>query len=155
MFDYIDENIEKIKNPYYVNIIIPEAYDGRGKALWARINDGELIQLTKSQGVMTFPWEPIYWLEKEKLGKNYFKNFGVINNQISINKKHLTKLGYVDANKMRISTYAYFDDGEIVLLCQPLRKYFFQKLKPEIEQKFGMEFKDIVQEMKQKNEIKK
>ena len=155
MFDYIDENIEKIKNPHNVNTIMAETLDGRGTALWARINGGELVQITKSQGVMTFPWEPIYWLAKGKLGKNYFKNFGIINNKISINKWHLIKLGYVDANKMRISTYAYFDDGQIVLLCQPLRKYFFQTLKPEIEQKFGMEFKDIVQEMKQKNEIKK
>lgn len=153
MFDYIEENLEKIKNPNDVNIIKPASQDRKGTALWARLNNGDAIQLTEPKGVMTFPFEPIYWLAREEFGRFYFQNFGTIDNQISINKTHLVRLGYVDTKTKRISTCAYFDDGRIVSLYQPLRKYFFKKFKPEIEQKFGMQFEDITEEVKQQNEL--
>lgn len=152
MFNYIDENIEKIKNPDDVNIIKPAPAD-RGTALWARLNNGDAIQLTEPKGVMTFPFEPIFWIGTNLLGKFYFTNFATIDNRVSINKKHLTRLGYIDTNEKRISTYAYFDDGRIIRLYKPLRKYFFKKLKPEMEQKFGMQFEDITEEVKQQNEL--
>lgn len=151
MFDYIEENLEKIKNPGDVNIIKPASLESKGTALWARLNNGEAVQLTEPKGVMTFPFEPIYWLAREQFGKFYFQTFGTIDNRISINKKHLIRLGYVDLNEKRISTYAYFDDGRIILLCNPLRKYFFKEFKPEMEQKFRMEFEDITEQVKQEN----
>ena len=153
MFDYIEENLEKIKNPNDVNFIKPASPEGKGTALWARLNNGEAVRLTETKGVMTFPWEPIYWLARERLGQIYFKTFGSIDNQLAINKKHLIRFGYVDLNKKRISTYAYFDDGRMVLLYEPLRKYFFKKFKPEMEQEFGIQFEDITEEVKQENEL--
>ena len=153
MFVYIEENLQKIKNPDDVNIIKPVSPDGKGTALWARLNNGEAVQLTELKGVMTFPFEPIYWLAREQFGKFYFENFATIGNQISINKNHLVKLGYVDIGDKRVDTYAYFNDGRIVLLYQPLRKYFFKKFKSEMEQTFGMQFEDITDEVKQENEL--
>lgn len=152
MFDYIEENLEKIKNPDDVNIIKP-APAGRGTALFARLNNGEAIQLTKPKGVMTFPFEPIYWLAREQLGKFYFENFATVDNQISINKKHLIRLGYVYVYKKRVRTYAYFDDGKIISLYNPITRYFFKEFKPKMEQKFGMQFEDITEEVIQQNEL--
>ena len=65
----------------------------------------------------------------------------------------MVKLGYVDIGDKRVDTYAYFNDGRIVLLYQPLRKYFFKKFKSEMEQTFGMQFEDITDEVKQENEL--
>lgn len=151
-FAYIDENLQKIKNPDDVNIIRPASV-GRGTALVASINNGEVVQLTKPKGVMTFPFEPIYWLAREQFGKFYFENFATIDNKISINKNHLTRLGYVDTNEKRVITYAYFDDRTIISLHKPLRKYFFKEFKAELEQKFGIQFEDITDEVRCKNEL--
>lgn len=151
-FAYIDESLQKIKNPDDVNIIRP-ASAGKGTALVASINNGKVVQLTKPKGVMAFPFEPIYWLAREQLGRFYFQDFATVDNKISINKNHLTRLGYVDTNEKRVTTYAYFDDGKITSLYNPLRKYFFKEFKAELEQKFGMQFEDITDEVRRKNEL--
>ena len=153
-FNYIYENLEKIKNPNDVDIIKPGPA-GKGTALWARLNNGEAVQLTEPQGVMTFPFEPIYWLRTQLLGRFYFENFATVDNKLSINKTHLTRLGYIDTNEKRVKTYAYFDDWIIITLYDPLRKYFFKEFKAELEQKFGIPFEDITEEVKQQNELNK
>lgn len=152
MFTYIEENLEKIKNPADVDIIKPAKHN-KGWELWARINNGKAIQLTQPMGVMTFPFEPIFWLARERFGRFYFEDFGTIDNQISINKKHLIRLGYVDTNKKIIETYAYFDDGQVITLYHPLRKYFYKEFKPMMEQKFEMLFEDVTEEVKQENRL--
>ena len=154
MFDYIEENLEKIKNPNDVDIIKrswPES--DKGYSIYARINNGEAVQLTKPMGRMTFPFEPIYWLAREVFGKFYFKNFAILDNLIAINKNHLTKLGYVDTNEKRVEIYVYFDDGNVISLAHPTRKHFFKTWKAEIEQKCGMQFEDITEEVRQENEL--
>lgn len=159
MFDYIEENLEKIKNPNDVNIIKPRKVD-KGYELWARINNGEAVKLTKSMSKITFPFEPIYWLAREVFGKFYFKDFGVVDNFVAINKNHLKELQYLDLQKLdtkgkRVGLYGRFDDGLIMFLAEPTRKYFFNKWKPEMEQKFGMQFKDVTQEAIDKKELEK
>ncbi|MFQ6723978.1 MAG: hypothetical protein ACLRFE_01405 [Clostridia bacterium] len=159
MFDYIEENLEKIKNPNDVNIIKPAKLD-RGYELWARINNGEKIQLTEPKSKMTFPFEPIYWLAREQFGKFYFKDFGMIDNYVAINKNHLKELQYLDSQKLdpkgkRVGLYVCFDDGLTIFLAEPTKKYFLNKLKPEMEQKFGMQFKDVTQEAIDKKELEK
>jgi len=152
MFDYIEENLEKIKNPNDVDIIKRSwPQDNKGYSLYARINNGDAIQLTEPKGVMTFPFEPIYWLARDVFGKFYFKDFAILGNLVAINKKHLTRLGYVDTNEKRLTTYAYFDDGRIIKLYQPYRKYFFKEVKPKMEQKFDMRFEDVTYETEQEN----
>ena len=153
MFNYIEENLEKIKNPDDVDIIKPAKIDKDGWSLWARINNGEAVRLTEPLGKLNFPFEPIRHLAMAQFGRFYFKDFCTIDNYTAVNKNHLTRLGYVDTNEKRVSTYAYFDDGQIVILCQPLRRYFFKKFKPEMEQKFGMLFEDITEEVKQENQL--
>lgn len=159
MFDYIEENLEKIKNPNDVDIIKRSWPEGdKGYSLYARINNDELVQLTKPMGRMTFPFEPIYWLAREVFGKFYFNDFAILDNVIAINKNHLVKLGYVDENLIqhknkRVGLYAYFDDGNIISFAHPTSKYFFKTWKAEIEQKCGMQFEDITEEVKQENEL--
>ena len=157
MFDYIEENLEKIKNPNDVDIIKPIKAD-KGYELWARINNGEAVKLTKSMSKMTFPFEPIYWLAREVFGKFYFEDFGIVDNFVAINKNHLTELKYLDSQKLdpkgkRVGLYVCFDDGNMVFLAEPTRKYFLNKLKTEMEEKFGMQFKDVTQEAIDKREL--
>ena len=158
MFDYIEENLEKIKNPDDVNIIKPKKLENRSFVILAKINNGETVQLTKPMGKLTFPFEPIYWLAREQFGKFYFKNFGIVENFVAINKNYLQELKYLDSQKLdpkgkRVGLYVCFDDGNMVFLAEPKRKYFFNKLKPELEQMFGMQFKDITQEVIDNNEL--
>ena len=155
-FSYIEENLEKIKNPNDVDIIKP-AYRDKGVSLYARINNGEAVRLTEPVGKMHFPFEPIYWLCKE-MGRFYWDDFGCISNQIAINKKHLTRLVYIDLKQLniksnRVQLCAYFDDKKIVILMEPLKKYFFKTLKLEIEKEMEMQFEDITEEVRQQNEL--
>ena len=62
---------------------------------------------------------------------------------MAINKRHLTKLAYVETEHKKIMTYAYFDDGTRVKLYKPNKNYFFSKFKTEIEQVCEMKFVDI------------
>ena len=146
MFNYYEENLAKIKNPNDVDIIKPAQVQGGGMALFARINNGESIQLTSPKGRLTFPFEPIYWLGKE-MGRFYWESFVKVYNLVAINKTHLTRLCYVNTNGIRVDAYAYFDDGKIIKFCKPTKKFFFKKLKSEIEQACEMEFEDITQEV--------
>lgn len=150
---YIYDNLIKIEKPNNVNIIKPVSVSKSGRIMCATINNGETIPLITPKSVITFPFEPIYWLAREHFGTPYFKNFTTFANQISINKNHLLRLGYVDNNEKRIYTYAYFDDGQIIGLYKPLRNQFFKHLKPEMEQVFDMRFEDVTEEMKQQNEL--
>jgi len=152
MLKYIYANVEKIKKPNDVNVIKP-IRNGGTISLWAMLNNGEDVQLTDYQSVLTFPFSPILEYGLRELGRRYFENFATIDNVISINKNHLTRLGYIDTNEKRISTCAYFDDGRIVRLYKPTKKDFLKKYKPEMEQKFGMQFEDITEEIKQQNEL--
>ena len=85
------------------------------------------------------------------MGRFYWSNFANIQNKIAINKIHLTRLCYVDTNEKRVMTYAYFDDGNIIKLFNPNRKYFFKKFKIEIEQACGIKFEDITKEVINQN----
>ena len=157
MFDYIDENLEKIKNPNDVDIIKTADKD-KGRSLYARINHGEAIPLTKPMSSMSYPWEPIYHLSKE-LGRFYWQDFSIIADDVAINKTHLVQLAYVDEKALndkskRVQIYADFDDGNLIYVARPLRKHFYKKWKAEIESKCGMEFVDITLQAKQENELK-
>jgi hypothetical protein len=150
MFAHIEENLEKIKNPDDVNIIKPKKLENGGFVIVAGINNGEAVQLTKPTGKLHFPEDPIYCLSME-YGRFYFKGFGIIQNFVAINKNHLTELKYLDSQKLdpkgqRVGVYVCFDDGNMVFLAEPKRKYFFNKFKPELEQMFGVQCKDVTQE---------
>lgn len=146
MFDYYEENLAKIKNPNDIDIIKPVQTQRGGTALFARINNGEAIQLTAPKGKLTFPFEPIYWL-RQQMGRFYWENFANIQNVIAINKTHLARLCYVDTNEKRVKVYAYFDDGNIIELFNPDKKFFFKKFKSEVERACEMKFEDITQEV--------
>ena len=141
-----EDGLEKIKNPNDVNIIKPAPTQTGLIALFARINNGEAIQLSLPQGESTFSVEPIYYLSKA-MSSLYWSDFAIIRSEMAINKTHLTRLCYVDMNKKRVMTYACFDDGKIIKLYNPTRKYFFKKFKVEIEQECEMEFEDITNEV--------
>ena len=152
MFDYIEENLEKIKNPNNVNVIATHR-DENGCCLRARLNNGESLQLTKSMGRMRYPYEPINYIYNE-LGRFYWEDFGGVFGNIAINKKHLTRLCYIDLTQINpkskwVRLYAYFDDGRKSQLMDSLKKYFFKKLKAEIEQEMEMQFEDITEEVRQ------
>lgn len=140
MFKYIDENLNKIINPDNVNMIRTFAGKlGEGNVLRAFMNGGENINLTKPKNKLEYPFEPIYYLSQE-MGRFYWKDFGIIDNQLAVNRNHLTKVTYSDdksANRFKIQVY--FDDGNNYLLARPLKKYFLKQFKQELEKKLGME----------------
>ena len=72
---YIQEGLEKIKNSSKVNIIKP-VMQRDGISLCAKINGGDIVQLTMPVGRMSFPFEPIKYLGKE-FGNFYMKNFQI------------------------------------------------------------------------------
>lgn len=157
-FEYIDENLEKIKNPDDVDIIKVASKDEKGYSLFARINSGDAVRLTKPIGRMSIPYQPMLYLSHE-LGRFYWEDFAVLEDRVAINKNHLKKLAYVDTTLIypkykRVDLYAYFDDGKIIYITNPLRKFFFKTWKKEIEAKCGMPFEDITEEVKQENELK-
>lgn len=155
-FWYIDENLEKIKNPNDVDIIKVVSKDEKGYSLFARLNGGDAIRLTKPMGKMSIPYQSMLYLSHE-LGRFYWTDFAVFDN-FAINKNHLVKLGYIDVKLIdpkykRVNLCAYFDDGNVIIVAQPLRKYFFKTWKEQIEQKCGMQFEDITEQVKQENEL--
>ncbi len=152
MLKYIYENVEKIYNPDDVNVIKP-IRNGGTISLWAMLNNGEEVQLTDYQSILTFPSSPILEYGLRELGRRYFKNFATIDNYVSINKNHLTRLGYVDTNEKKIKTYACFDDGQIIGLYRPSIKEFLKNIKPKMEKEFGIKFEDMTEELKQQNEL--
>ena len=152
MLKYIYENVEKIKNPNDVNIIKPIRKGGT-ISLWAMLNNGEDVQLTDYQSIITFPSSPILEYGIRELGKSYFKDFETIDNNVSINKNHLTRLGYAYVNEKRIKTYVNFDDGRMVCIYKSTKKDFFKEIIPKMEQRFEMVFEDITDEVKQQNEL--
>ena len=159
MLKYIYANVEKIKKPNDVNIIKPKKLEDGSFAILAKINNGEAVQITKPLGKFHFPEDPIYCLAME-YGRFYFKNFGIIQNFVAINKNHLTGLKYLDSQKLdpkgkRVGLYVCFDDRNMMFLAEPKRKYFFNKLKPELEQIFGMQCRDVTQEAIDKKELEK
>ena len=154
MLKYIYENVEKIKNPNDVNIIKP-IRNGGTISLWVMLNNGEAVQLTDYQRILTFPSSPILEYGLRELGRQYFKNFATIDNFVSINKNHLIRLGYVNTNENKIKTYACFDDGQIIGLYRPSIKKFLKNIKPKMEQEFGIQFEDMTEELKQKDELNK
>ena len=141
---YIQEGLEKIKNSSNVNIIKP-VMQRDGISLCAKINGGDIVQLTMPVGRMSFPFEPIKYLGKE-FGNFYMKNFAIIANKIAINKEHLIRLGYEDTSKNRVRVYALFDDGTATQLFDQLKKYFFKKFKEEIEQICEMQCEDVTKQ---------
>ena len=156
-FEYIDKNLEKIKNPNDVDSIKITSKDEKGYSIFARINGGEAVRLTKPMGRMSLPYQSMLYLSHE-LGRFYWEDFAVFDN-FAINKNHLEKLGYVDVKLIdpkckRVYLYAYFDDGNIINVANPLRKYFFKTWKTQIEEQCGMQFEDITEEVRQQNELK-
>lgn len=139
---YKNENVWKIKKPEDVNII-RTVKDSSGYYLSATLHNGDEIQLTEPSNILNYPAEPIFRLAKSQLGYSYFKDFGSIDNKISINKNYLTRLGYVDSNENKITTYAFFDDGKIVRLYHPSRKMFLSFIMPQMEIEFGINFEKI------------
>ena len=75
IINFIDEELDKIENPKEVNCIITCLSSVDGKMILAGVKtDGEEVRLSKGQGRMTFPFEPLLFL-REELGRSYFKNF--------------------------------------------------------------------------------
>ena len=77
---------------------------------------------------------------------------------MAINKNHLTRLAYVDEARInkkskRVGVYVWFDDGNIITVASPLRKYFFREAKAELENALEMQFEDITEEVRQENEL--
>lgn len=81
------------------------------------------------------------------MGSFYWESFVNVYDLAAINKTHLTRLCYVNTNGIRVNVYLYFDDGKIIKLCNPTKKFFFKKFKSEIEQACEMKFEDVTKEV--------
>ena len=116
-FEYIHENLDKIiENPDSIMYIKPYNI-GTKKALFAVMKEHEgvyrKIQLTKPQGKMHFPIEPIYLFSRGP-GYFYLKNFTVLDNYIAFNMDYLEgfKCKFLENNKyFNLGIFATFNDG--------------------------------------------
>ena len=154
-FYYIEENLEKIKNPNDVNVILSSTIKNR-RRLCASLNNvgGGLVDLFEPIR-FAYPAQPIYQLTHE-VGRQYWKGFGMIGEHIAINKNHLTGLQYVDlyeinGKEKRVEMYANFDDGKRVYLAAPRRKFFYAEYREQIEDEFNMQFEDLTDICNSKN----
>jgi len=138
MFEYINDNLEKIKNPNDVMMIKTIRGDVKNY-LGAYLKSGELIRLTKSKGFMAYPFDPFYWLSSQVVGKWYLQNFEEISDHVAINKNYLEGFVYSDSleRKKRYDLFVNLSGGISVRIAQPDKKYFDKTLLPEMKQKFG------------------
>ena len=92
MFNYIDENVNRIRDPKNVLCIKP-VKEGSKNLMVAYIKTGEgeyeVIPLCKPKHWTTMPIEPIFQMYNY-FGKFYFDNFIIIENLYAINKEELT-----------------------------------------------------------------
>ena len=90
-FEYIEENLEKIKNPNDVDIIKIASKDEKGYSIFARINGGEAVRLTKPMSRMSIPYQSMLYLSHE-LGRFYWEDFAVFDKDFAELKTKTTIL---------------------------------------------------------------
>ena len=114
MLKYIEENIDKIQDANNVNVFYPQR-SKHGISIYAGLVGGELVKLTSEQSLMTFPFEPFYWMAKSKnapniLDRDYFEGFFKIYDDVCLNKEKFDKFSYMP-NEKGIEVWASFVDG--------------------------------------------
>lgn len=145
MFDYIEENLQKIKNPNDVNVI----YITKDKLKMypvAILKGDENIRLAKPK-MWLAPFSPMGYLHNT-LGCFYWKDFAMIGESMEINRRNLVKMAYIEGDNA-VDIYAWFDKGGSLCLASPSKKYFFSKLKAQIENELSIKIKDITEEVRQ------
>ena len=132
MFNYIEENVKAIENPNNVNAFLSQKTD-RGISLIANLVGGESIQLTKPMNFMTYPFEPIYYLSREKLGEFYCESFFKISDDTAVNGRNFVGFSYEPREKSKFTgIIAHFADGTSCDLYG-IRNKCFEKEKAKLE----------------------
>ena len=150
MFDFIDKNLEKIKDPSKILCVRP--YKKKGlMALYAivckQIGEYELLQLTEGQSLMDFPAEPLFHFYVEKEGKFLLNNFINFSNYYAFNKKLFAGFGfasYLDRPSSCI-LYAKFKDGSASYMSTHKKERFIKKDMVRLKAlsiEHGLEFED-------------
>ena len=109
-----DENLEKVsENKDNILCIKPFNVENK-KALFALMKLNNVLyyrtQLTESQSRLTFPFEPIYFLDKYT--DFDFSDYVVLHNQDAFNSKHLEGFKYkFSVDKKYARLYATFNSG--------------------------------------------
>lgn len=107
--DYIDDhkNVDCIKTKR----------NGRKLSLVAHLTDGNEIQLTHNQSVLTYPYEPFMEL-MNCVGRNYINKFAIIaNDYVAINKENLENIAFASSNEKNVTDIiAHFKSGNAVRL---------------------------------------
>lgn len=131
MFEYIDENLIKIKDTSKVLCYRPYKMNGK-VALYAiitkEIGEYEFIPLSKPKMSINFPIQPIYHFYNE-CGRSVLKNFVCLNNYYAFNKEYFTGLGYSELfyNTQKYALYAKFKDGSATYLANYKKDSFMKK----------------------------
>ena len=132
MFSYIEENVKAIENPNNVNAFLSQKLD-KGISLIASLVGGEFVQLTKPMGVMTYPFEPIYHLSREKLGDFYCEGFFKISDDTAVNGRNFVGFSYEPRENSKFTgIIAHFVDGTSCNLYG-IRNKCFEKEKARLE----------------------
>lgn len=132
MFIYLEENVKAIENPNNVNAFLSQKLD-KGISLIANLVGGESIQLTKPMSFMTYPFEPIYHLSREKLGDFYCEGFFKISDDTAVNGRNFVGFSYQPKEKSKFTgIIAHFADGTSCNLYG-IRNKCFEKEKDRLE----------------------
>ena len=150
MFDFIDKNLEKIKD--YSKVLCVRPYKKKGMmALYAivskQVGEYELVQLTEGQSLMDFPAEPLSHFYIEKDCKFLFNNFINFSNYYAFNKKHFAGFGYASYldRPYSCTLYAKFKDGSASYMSTHKKERFIKKDMVRLEKlsiEHGLEFED-------------
>ncbi len=114
-FEYIEENLETIKNTDNVLCIIP-VKKGQYVHLDACLTNGEVVQMTKEKHYWLYRQDAMNVLKKE-LGDEFMNNFyTVFENQACINKKHIKDMSCDKESMEKIDVTAKFCNGQEIVI---------------------------------------
>ena len=138
--EFIDEALEKIEDAKNVNAITTARSSVDNKLiLCAHMADGEQIRLSKGQGRMTFPFEPLVEL-CQVMGRSYFKNFKDVDvnmpNNVCVNINNFKSFNFSkqEEDSKFVDIAASFHNGQEVHLFGFREKYFNKKGKDNLIQ---------------------
>lgn len=151
-FEFIDEGLDKIKNADAVDLIKPVS-NSNGWGMWAKMADGSTVGLTKPlKNPLLPPRVPLSPLT-DKFDKAYWQSFGVLEDKIAINKRHVNRLTFAGTKRGGVDVYAHFKDGVSTHLASVPKKYFTTTFKDKLEQMCGIKFEDITDEVRGESDL--
>jgi len=127
------DSVEKIQNPNNVNFIRSARDDNNKLFLIAGLNTGEVIEISKKQSMLSYPFEPVLSFLHSHFDDTYRAHFGLLNNDTCFNINTFEKFEYQKSDEGHcVAVVAHFNDGNSHK-CFDFREKHFEKEKGKLE----------------------